>query len=108
MLPELTKGPGEETLPVASKRLPPDPADTSGAKGLQTGIAQCFVCEKPIAGDHWFAQVKHGNWTVRLCCSQCSKLFFTQRLPGLRRVAFLAALRSLAWPTQSDVRFNRS
>jgi hypothetical protein len=80
----------------------------SGAKGFHVGISQCFVCEKSIFGDHWFAQVKHGNWTIRLCCLQCSKLFYTQRLPGLRRVAFLAALRSLAWPRQSDERLNRA
>ena len=79
----------------------------SGPKGLQTGIGQCFVCERSIVGDHWFAQVKLGNCTIRFCCLLCSKLFYTQRLPGLRRVAFLAARRSLAWPRQSDVRFNR-
>jgi len=78
-----------------------------GPKGLQTGINRCFVCEKSIVGNHWFALVKHGNCTIRLCCLQCSKLFYTQKLPALRRVALLAALRSLAWPRQSDVRFNR-
>jgi len=55
----------------------------SGPKGLQTGITQCFVCERSIVGDHWFAQVKHGNCTIRLCCLQCSKRFYTQKLPAL-------------------------
>jgi len=37
----------------------------SDANGLHTGNIQCFVCEKPIAGDHWFAQVKYaGTWNA--------------------------------------------
>ena len=67
---------------------------------------QCFVCETPIAEDHWFAQVKHGDWTVRLCCTQCAQEFFAQRLPFLRRLGFLAALGSLAWPGQQSAQFN--
>ena len=73
----------------------------SGAKDLRPRMSQCFVCEKPIVGDHWVAQVKLESWTIRLCCLECSKLFYAQRLGGLRRVAFLAALRSLAWPSKS-------
>ena len=62
--------------------------------------SQCFVCEKSMPGDGWYAQVKHGEWTVRLCCPQCAKAFYAQRLPGLRRMAFMAALQSLQWPRQ--------
>ena len=71
-----------------------------GAKALRAANNRCFVCEKPIAGGHWFAQVKHGAWTIRLCCTQCAQRFFAQRLPFLRRVGFQAALGSLAWPGQ--------
>ena len=108
--PKLGKGPDDSREPsgLLASFGATNQMSHSGPKGLQTGITQCFVCERSIVGDHWFAQVKHGNWTIWLCCLQCSKLFYTQRLPGLRRVAFLAALRSLAWPTQSDVCFNRS
>ena len=66
------------------------------------------MCEKSIVSDDWFAQVKHGDCSIRLCCLQCSKLFYAQKVPVLRRVALLVALRSLAWPRQSDARFNRS
>jgi hypothetical protein len=59
---------------------------------------QCFVCETPVSGGHWFAQIKHGDWIIHLCCAQCAQHFFAQRLPVLRRVGFQAALGSLAWP----------
>ena len=62
--------------------------------------SQCFVCEKPTPSDQWFAQAKHGDLTVHLCCPQCAKAFYAQRLPSLRRMAFLAALQSLQWPRQ--------
>jgi len=77
-----------------------------GAEAVQAANNRCFVCETPIAGGHWFAQVKHGDWTIRLCCAQCAQLFFAQRLPVLRRAGFQAALVSLAWPGQKGARFN--
>ncbi len=60
--------------------------------------AQCVVCEKMITDDAWFARVKHGEWTVMLCSERCAKAFYGQRLPGLRRLALLAAHPSLKWP----------
>ena len=63
-----------------------------GAKAAQAGNNRCFVCETPIADGHWFAQVKHGDWTIRLCCAQCAQHFFAQRLPVLSRVGVQAAL----------------
>jgi len=77
-----------------------------GAEVVQAANSRCFVCEKPIAGGHWFAQVKHGDWTIRLCCTQCAQDFFAQRLPVLRRAGFQAALGSFAWPGQQSARFN--
>jgi hypothetical protein len=32
-----------------------------GAKTVQAANNRCFVCETPIAGGHWFAQVEHGD-----------------------------------------------
>jgi hypothetical protein len=72
----------------------PDAGDFNAAQ------SQCFVCEKPMPGDQWFAQVKQGDWTIRLCCPRCARAFYSQRLPGLRRIGFLAALESLQWPRQ--------
>ncbi|ODU23932.1 MAG: hypothetical protein ABS95_02750 [Verrucomicrobia bacterium SCN 57-15] len=66
--------------------------------GLNTAHAQCVVCEKIIIDDDWFARVKHGEWTVMLCSERCAKSFYAQRLPGLRRLALLAAHPSLKWP----------
>ncbi len=65
---------------------------------------QCVVCENIIIGDDWFARVKHGEWTVTLCSEPCAKAFYAQRLPGLRRLALLAAHPSLKWP-RASVRF---
>ena len=62
---------------------------------LNAAGGQCFVCEKAIAGDHWHAQAKHGDWTVRLCCPQCAEAFYAQRLPRLRCAVILAAMQSL-------------
>jgi hypothetical protein len=76
------------------------------AKAVQTANTRCFVFETFIAGGHWFAQVKHGDWTIRLCCRQCAQDFFAQRLPVLRRLEFQAALGSLAWPGQQSAPFN--
>ena len=77
-----------------------------GAKAVEAGNNRCFVCETSIADGHWFAQVKHGDWSIRLCCRQCAKHFFAQRLPVLRRFGFQAALGSLAWPGQQSAPFN--
>jgi ribosomal protein L24E len=77
-----------------------------GAKAAQAGNNRCFVCETPIAYGHGFAQVNHGDWTIRLCCRQCAQDFFAQRLPVLRRLEFQAALGSLAWPGQQSAPFN--
>jgi hypothetical protein len=68
------------------------------ASRLHVGDSQCFVCEKPIAGDDWYAQVKHGDWTVRLCCPPCAKAFYAKKLPLLRQLAVLGALASPRWP----------
>ena len=65
---------------------------------LKAAHAQCVVCEKIITDDDWFARVKHGEWTVMLCSERCAKAFYAQRLPGLRRLALLAAHPSLKWP----------
>jgi hypothetical protein len=65
---------------------------------LDGEVAQCVTCEKAIAGDDWFARVKHGEWTVMLCSERCAKAFYAQRLPGLRRLALLAAHPLLRWP----------
>lgn len=54
-----------------------------------------------ITGDDWSARVKRGNWTVMLCSERCAKSFYAQRLPGLRRIALLAAHPSLKWPRAS-------
>ena len=87
--------------------MPPQLEVTDGAKAVQAAPNRCFVCETLIAGGHWFAQVKHGDWTVRLCCPRCMRNFFAQRLPLLRRVGFLAALGSLAWPGRQSARLKR-
>lgn len=65
---------------------------------LNAAHAQCVVCEKIITDDDWFARVKHGEWMVMLCSERCAKAFYAQRLPGLRRIALLAAHPSLRWP----------
>lgn len=66
--------------------------------GFDAAHVQCVVCEKIITDDAWFARVKHGDWTVMLCSERCAKAFYAQRLPGLRRLALLAAHPSLKWP----------
>lgn len=74
--------------------------------GFGANASQCFVCERPTPGDCWFAQVKHGDLTIQLCCPRCAKAFYAQRLPGLRRIQFLAALQSLQWPRQPSALVN--
>ena len=69
--------------------------------GLNAAHAQCVVCEKIIIGDDWFARVKHGDWMVMLCSERCAKSFYARRLPGLRRLALLAAHPSCKWPRMS-------
>ena len=78
----------------------------SGAEVVQAANNRCFACEKPIAGGHWFARVKHGDWTIRLCSAQCAQDFFAQRVPVLRRLGFQASLGSLSWPGQRSAQFN--
>ena len=73
------------------------------ARGLDAAHTQCVVCEKLITDHDWFARVKHGEWMVMLCSEQCAKAFYAQRLPGLRRLALLAAHPSLKWPRASVV-----
>lgn len=65
---------------------------------LNVECARCVVCEKDILGDHWFARVKHGEWTVLLCSQPCAKAFYAQQLPAFRWFALLAAHSSLKWP----------
>lgn len=60
--------------------------------------ARCVVCEKDVSGNHWFAQVKHHDWTIRLCSQRCANAFYAQRLPGLRRLMLLAAHPLRKWP----------
>ena len=66
--------------------------------GHDAGCVQCLVCEKTITDDKWFAQVKHGDWTVLLCSERCAKAFYARRLPGLRQFVVLAAHPLLKWP----------
>ena len=70
------------------------------------GNSQCFVCEKTIAGEQWFARVKHGECTVVLCTEKCARAFYCQRLPGLKRFHILAAIRSLEWPRRPETPSN--
>ena len=49
------------------------------------GSVHCFVCERAIIGDDWFARVKPEDWTIVLCSQACAKAFYAQRLPSLRR-----------------------
>lgn len=70
------------------------------------GNAQCFVCEKTITGGQWFARVKHGECRVVLCTENCAKNFYHQRLPGLKRLHILEAIRSLEWPRQPETLLN--
>lgn len=67
--------------------------------GFNAGTSQCFVCEKIILADNWYAQVKRGEWTVRLCCPQCANAFYAKRLPSLRQLALMAGLASRQWPS---------
>ena len=76
------------------------------AGGFADGTGQCFVCEKAITGEHWFARVKHGECTVALCSEKCAAAFYKQRLPGLRRFQILEAMRSLQWPRQEEAMLN--
>lgn len=76
------------------------------AGGFAGGNGQCFVCEKAITGEHWFARVKHGECTVVLCTEKCAKAFYRQRLPGLRKFQILEALPSLQWPRQQEAMLN--
>jgi len=68
-----------------------------GVEAVQAANNRCFMCEQPVAGDHWFAQVKHGHSTIRLCCAPCAQHFFGHRLPVLCRAGVRAVLGSLAW-----------
>jgi hypothetical protein len=78
-----------------------------GAEAVQAASNRCFVCETPIEGGYWFAQVKHGDSTIRLCCAKCAQHFYAPRLHVLCRVGLQAALGSLAWPGQQSARLKR-
>jgi len=78
------------------------------AGGFNAGNGQCFVCEKAIAGERWFARVKHGECTVVLCTEKCAKAFYRQRLPGLRKFQILEAMQSLRWPRPQESPSNAS
>ncbi len=60
--------------------------------------ACCVVCEKNLAGDNWFALLKHGEWTVLLCSERCMNAFHAQQLTALRRLVLLTFHPSLKWP----------
>ncbi len=65
---------------------------------VKPGNVHCFVCERAIIGDNWFARVKPEEWTIVLCSRACAKAFYTQQLPSLRRLALLSTLQPPRWP----------
>lgn len=76
------------------------------AGDFAVGSCHCFVCEKTIAGEHWFARVKHGECTVVLCTRKCANAFYRQRLSIFKKIHILDALRSLQWPRQPKTLLN--
>ena len=64
------------------------------ASNLNCDYVQCAVCEKAITGGKWFARIKHGEWTVALCCPLCAETFERSPHPYIRRIETLTWMRA--------------
>jgi len=59
------------------------------ASSPDTAFVKCTVCEKLITGGNWFARIKHGAWTVALCCPLCTEVFEAKPAAYIRRIEML-------------------
>jgi hypothetical protein len=59
------------------------------ASSPDTACVQCAVCEKMITGGNWFARIRHGVWTVALCCPLCTEVFEAKPAAYVRRIETL-------------------